>query len=295
MDPEPGARGGRCRLAPDPAAFVTMSRPAIRSGRERVQVSATAGSPPRARDRSRIRDVMNIVVLGAQWGDEGKGKIVDLLTPQFDIVARYQGGHNAGHTVYVGGKKFVLRLIPSGILHPGIACVIGNGVVVDPQALLTEIDELEALGVDGGRPADRQRPRASDPAVSPRARRARRGAARRAQDRHDVARHRPGVRGQDRAPRHSRRRPRRSSSLRCRSQDAVRENVAHAQSAASGTAHIDWQVGARRPQAAWERLRPRVVRRLAVSGRSAPGGKEHPVRRRAGDACSTSITARIPT
>ena len=62
---------------------------------------------------------MNLAVLGAQWGDEGKGKIVDLLTPHFDIVARYQGGHNAGHTVYVNGRKFVLRLIPSGILHPG--------------------------------------------------------------------------------------------------------------------------------------------------------------------------------
>jgi adenylosuccinate synthase len=91
---------------------------------------------------------MNLAVLGAQWGDEGKGKIVDLLTPQFDIVARYQGGHNAGHTVYVNGKKFILRLIPSGILHPGIICVIGNGVVVDPQALLAEVDELTNAGID---------------------------------------------------------------------------------------------------------------------------------------------------
>jgi adenylosuccinate synthase len=91
---------------------------------------------------------MNLAVLGAQWGDEGKGKIVDLLTPQFDIVARYQGGHNAGHTVYVNGTKFILRLIPSGILHPGITCVIGNGVVVDPQALLVEVDELTNAGID---------------------------------------------------------------------------------------------------------------------------------------------------
>ena len=89
---------------------------------------------------------MNLAVLGAQWGDEGKGKIVDLLTPRFDIVARYQGGHNAGHTVYVNGTKFVLRLIPSGILHPGIICVIGNGVVVDPQALFAEVDELTQRG-----------------------------------------------------------------------------------------------------------------------------------------------------
>src|SRR5213596_1815644 len=91
---------------------------------------------------------MNIAVLGAQWGDEGKGKIVDLLTPHFSIVARYQGGHNAGHTVYANGRKSVLRLIPSGILHPGITCVIGNGVVVDLQALFAEVDELTRNGID---------------------------------------------------------------------------------------------------------------------------------------------------
>jgi adenylosuccinate synthase len=92
--------------------------------------------------------MMNLAVLGAQWGDEGKGKIVDLLTPRFDIVARYQGGHNAGHTVYVNGTKFVLRLIPSGILHPEVVCVIGNGVVVDPQALFSELDELTRNGIN---------------------------------------------------------------------------------------------------------------------------------------------------
>src|SRR5689334_4758313 len=89
----------------------------------------------------------NIAVLGAQWGDEGKGKIVDMLTPHFAAVARYQGGHNAGHTVYVQGKKFVLHLIPSGILHPGVVCLIGNGVVVDPQALFAEVDELARAGI----------------------------------------------------------------------------------------------------------------------------------------------------
>jgi adenylosuccinate synthase len=93
----------------------------------------------------------NIAVLGAQWGDEGKGKIVDMLTPHFAAVARYQGGHNAGHTVYVEGRKFVLHLIPSGILHPGVTCIIGNGVVIDPQALFKEVDELGrmGIGVDG--------------------------------------------------------------------------------------------------------------------------------------------------
>jgi len=87
-------------------------------------------------------------VLGAQWGDEGKGKIVDLLSEKFDAVARYQGGHNAGHTVLIGEQKFVLKLIPSGVLRRGIQAVIGNGVVIDPAALLEEISALEALGVN---------------------------------------------------------------------------------------------------------------------------------------------------
>ncbi len=89
----------------------------------------------------------NLIVVGAQWGDEGKGKIVDLLTGYFDIVARYQGGHNAGHTVIIDGKKYVLHLIPSGILRPNKLCVIGNGVVVDPIALKAEIAELAAAGI----------------------------------------------------------------------------------------------------------------------------------------------------
>jgi adenylosuccinate synthase len=89
----------------------------------------------------------NLIVVGAQWGDEGKGKIVDLLTGHFDIVARYQGGHNAGHTVIIDGKKYVLHLIPSGILRPNKLCVIGNGVVVDPIALKAEIGELAAAGI----------------------------------------------------------------------------------------------------------------------------------------------------
>ncbi|HYA48373.1 MAG TPA: adenylosuccinate synthase, partial [Burkholderiales bacterium] len=89
----------------------------------------------------------NLLVLGTQWGDEGKGKVVDLLTPGFDAVARYQGGHNAGHTVYIRGRKVVLHLIPSGILRPDKLCVIGNGLVVSPPAFLKEVAELEALGV----------------------------------------------------------------------------------------------------------------------------------------------------
>ncbi|MBM62210.1 MAG: adenylosuccinate synthase [Acidobacteria bacterium] len=93
---------------------------------------------------------MNIAVIGTQWGDEGKGKIVDLLTPNVSIVARYQGGHNAGHTVRVGSDQFVLHLLPSGILRRGVRCVIGNGVVVDPVALFSEIETLGKQGVEVG-------------------------------------------------------------------------------------------------------------------------------------------------
>jgi adenylosuccinate synthase len=93
----------------------------------------------------------NVVILGAQWGDEGKGKIVDLFSDRFDLVVRYQGGHNAGHTVRIGDKTFVLKLIPSGILRPGKQAIIGNGLVVDPAALITEIETLEAAGIEVSR------------------------------------------------------------------------------------------------------------------------------------------------
>ena len=89
----------------------------------------------------------NVVILGTQWGDEGKGKIVDLLTEQADAVVRFQGGHNAGHTLVIGGQKTVLHLIPSGVLRAGVQCLIGNGVVLSPEALLKEIDTLEDSGV----------------------------------------------------------------------------------------------------------------------------------------------------
>lgn len=89
----------------------------------------------------------NVVIFGTQWGDEGKGKIVDWLTETAHGVVRFQGGHNAGHTLVIGGRKQVLRLIPSGILRPGITCYIGNGVVLSPHALMSEIAELEAAGV----------------------------------------------------------------------------------------------------------------------------------------------------
>ncbi len=90
---------------------------------------------------------MIIVIIGAQWGDEGKGKVVDLLADRFDIVSRYQGGHNAGHSVYVGDQAFVLRLLPSGIIHNDKTCVLGNGMVIDPKAFFEEVDQISAKGV----------------------------------------------------------------------------------------------------------------------------------------------------
>ncbi len=89
----------------------------------------------------------NTILIGAQWGDEGKGKVIDVITPHHDWIVRYQGGNNAGHTVEIGSRKYVLHLLPSGILRPGKKCVIGHGVVVDPAALKKEIDEVESQGI----------------------------------------------------------------------------------------------------------------------------------------------------
>src|SRR5919201_5271285 len=89
-----------------------------------------------------------VVVVGAQWGDEGKGKVTDLLAEHADLVVRFQGGNNAGHTIVRGSEVFKFHLVPSGILYPGKLCVIGNGVVVDPRVLTEELDELRCRGVD---------------------------------------------------------------------------------------------------------------------------------------------------
>ncbi len=195
----------------------------------------------------------NLAVVGAQWGDEGKGKIVDLLTPHFSIVARYQGGHNAGHTVYVDGTKFILRLIPSGILHPGVTCVIGNGVVVDPDALFVEIDELQRHDITAG-----DRLIISDKAhlILPYHREldllaeARRG---RAEDRHDIARNRAGVRGQ------SGRRGIRVADLfdSASLADEVRENVSARNRLIRDTT-LDWRPVYDRLLVNAERMRPWV-------------------------------------
>ncbi len=88
-----------------------------------------------------------VLVVGMQWGDEGKGKVVDLLSERAQVVARYQGGHNAGHTVLIGEERFILHLVPTGILRPGVRCVIGSGVVVEPNALIKEVEELRSRGV----------------------------------------------------------------------------------------------------------------------------------------------------
>lgn len=94
------------------------------------------------------RNMANIVIIGAQWGDEGKGKIVDMLSAESDLIVRFQGGNNAGHTIKVDGRETILHLIPSGILHAGKTCLIGNGVVLDPEVFLKEVDALAAEGVD---------------------------------------------------------------------------------------------------------------------------------------------------
>jgi adenylosuccinate synthase len=105
---------------------------------------------------SNVSKKQSAVILGAQWGDEGKGKIVDVLSEKFDIVARYAGGHNAGHTVIIHGKKFVLQLIPCGVLRPGCKGVIGNGVVLDPAAFLNEVQKLKDAGLEAWKPEAKQ-------------------------------------------------------------------------------------------------------------------------------------------
>ena len=135
----------------------------------------------------------NIVVIGAQWGDEGKGKIVDLLTEKFDIVARYQGGHNAGHTVIVKGKKFVLHLIPSGILHTGKVCIIGPGVVLDPKAFLSEVKMLEDERISSPWQPFHQQSSTSHPPLPPGRGKRRGGSPGRQEDRHNITRYRSGL------------------------------------------------------------------------------------------------------
>ena len=135
------------------------------------------------------------VVVGTQWGDEGKGKLTDLLAKEMELVVRYQGGHNAGHTIVVDGETFALQLVPSGILYDHITPIIGNGVVVDPTVLLAEVDTLAAKGIDTS-PAAGQRQRPPDHALPPRAGPAHRALPGQEQAGHHQAGHRPGLRRQ---------------------------------------------------------------------------------------------------
>ena len=135
----------------------------------------------------------NVTVIGAQWGDEGKGKIVDWLASRADAVVRFQGGHNAGHTLVVGDQTYKLSLLPSGIVR-GTLSMIGNGVVLDPWHLREEIAKLRRAGrVDHHREFRHCRQLPADPADPPRAGRPARGGGGRGQDRHHRARHRPGL------------------------------------------------------------------------------------------------------
>ena len=137
------------------------------------------------------------VVVGAQWGDEGKGKIVDVLSERFKVVARYSGGHNAGHTVTIKGKKFILQLIPCGVLREGCRGVIGNGVVLDPFAFMKEVDALSATGVqvDGNLFISNRAHVIL--AIPPHDRTGGRERPGKGEDRHNLAWHRPGVFRQD--------------------------------------------------------------------------------------------------
>ena len=151
-------------------------------------IEALAGTPSKD-----IEALANVTVIGGQWGDEGKGKIVDWLASRADLVVRFQGGHNAGHTLVVGDQTYKLSLLPSGIVR-GTLSVIGNGVVLDPWALKDEVERLGEQGVSitPGQSADR-RHLPAHPALPPRSRRAARGRLGRGQDRHHPARHRPGL------------------------------------------------------------------------------------------------------
>ena len=234
---------------------------------------------------------MNLCVLGAQWGDEGKGKIVDLLTPHFSVVGRYQGGHNAGHTVYVNGRKFVLHLIPSGILHPGVVCLIGNGVVVDPHALFAEVDELKTLGIEvGGRllVSDKAHlilPYHRELDVLAEARRGERKIGTTSRGIGPAYEDKIGRRGV------------RVGDLADQTDDgplasAVRENVA-ARNRLVGNSDMNWQAVLADLRAMWGRLQPLVADTSLYLFNAMKAGRRVMFEGRARARCSTSITAPI--
>ena len=222
------------------------------------------------------------VVVGAQWGDEGKGKIVDLLAEHADVVARYQGGNNAGHTLVIGEETYKLRLVPSGILYPGKLCLLGNGCVIDPEVLIEELDGLIARGIDVERPSHLgERP--PDHAVAPDHRRRLRARARAAPDRHDPARDRAGVRRQGPARRDPRAGPARREDPAAQDPDrALGQERAPAKAPPPPAAR---QGGADRRDAGLRRADLPVHRRHVA--RARPGARRRPLgagRGRAGDA-----------
>ena len=213
-DPVVAAACGRTatRRSPPWSRLAPIRRTTLPRPRGSAAPISCAPARPRLY-RPRGEQMANVAVIGAQWGDEGKGKVVDWLASRADIVVRFQGGHNAGHTLVVGNETYKLSLLPSGLVR-GKLGIIGNGVVVDPEALLAEIAKVRAQGLDrDARHAAHRRERDADPAAAPGDRPGPRGGARRPQDRHHRPRHRPGLRGQGGAPRHPRRRPGRAGDL----------------------------------------------------------------------------------
>ena len=225
----------------------------------------------------------NVVVIGAQWGDEGKGKIVDWLCERADIVVRFQGGHNAGHTLVIGNETYKLALLPSGVVRPGKLSVIGNGVVLDPWHLV-ERDRRPQEARHRHRPdkPEDRRERHADPAAASRARPAARGGRRRAADRHHRARHRPGLRGQGRAARHPRPGPQEPGHAGPQGRPPARASQRAAARAGRGRdrqGRADARAGRDRAED------PALRRQRVVAARSrAPRGQAHPVRGRAGRA-----------
>ena len=226
----------------------------------------------------------NVVVVGAQWGDEGKGKIVDWLSERADVIARFQGGHNAGHTLVIDGTVYKLSLLPSGIVRPGKLSVIGNGVVLDPWALLAEIEKLAGQGVTIG--PENLMIAENTPLILPLHQdldRIREEAAGRREDRHHRPRHRPGLRGQGRpalrsgSPTSATRRRSTPASTGC---SPTTTRCARGSAPPRSTApRCSAQLVEVAPQGA-------ALRRAGLEGarRQAPRGPAHPVRGRAGGA-----------
>ncbi len=239
-----------------------------------------------------IRMAKNVVVIGTQWGDEGKGKVVDWLTDHAQGVVRFQGGHNAGHTLVIAGRKTVLHLIPSGILHQGVTCYIGNGVVLSPHALLAEMDELDAAGVDLD---GRVRISESCPLILPYHAAldvAREAATRRGEDRHDGTGNRPGLRGQGRAARDPASGPAGPGALHGEARGAARLPQFRPHEVPERRA-VDLARTRDEALAMASRLAPLVTDVPRALYEAHRAGEEPAVRGRPGHVCSTSTTAPI--